>query len=222
MYETECIHVEFAVIGLGRFGTSVARALSEAGETVLAIDTEEENVQKISSIVTHAVVADVTDVDAMKSIGVRNIDVAVITVASHMQASILGTMILKELGIPKVIAKANNDIHGKVLERVGADRVVYPERDTGVRLAHSLTSNNIIDQIDLDPNYGIVEMVTPDPIVGKTLKEIDLKNRFGVYVMAIKSDNNMKINPGANDVVRKGDMLVLIGKNGDLERFKKL
>ena len=213
--------LEFAVIGLGRFGTSIAKTLGDLGHEVLAIDIDEEKIQQIANTVTHAVVADVTNIDAMRAIGVRNVDVAVITMGGHMQASILGTMILKEIGIKKVVSKANDDIHGKVLAKIGADKVVYPERDTGIRLAYSLTSNNIIEQIDLDPNYSIVEMLAPANAVGKTLKSLDIRNRFGVYIMAIKSDSKMIVAPGANDVINSNDVVVLIGHNDDLEKFKK-
>ena len=216
------LFVEFAVVGLGRFGTSIAKALSDADQAVLAVDINEENVQKISNIVTQAVVADVTDIDAMRAIGIRNVDVAIITAASHLQASILGTLILKEVGVNKVIAKANNDLHGKVLERVGADRVVYPERDTGVRLARSLISTNIIEQIDLNPDYSIVEMIAPDAITNQALKDSQLKNKYGLYVMAIKSGHDVKLNPTAEDLISDGDMLIMIGENGDIDKFKKI
>jgi len=213
--------LQFAVIGIGRFGSSIAKTLSDLGHEVLAIDSDEEKIQQIANVVTHAVVADVTNIDAMKAIGVRNVDVAVITMGSHMQSSILGTMILKEIGIKKVISKANNDIHGKVLEKIGADKVVYPERDTGIRLAHSLTSNNIIEQIDLDPNYSIVEMLAPKKIIGKPLKSLDIRKQFGVYIMAIKYDSGMTVAPGADDVIGDNDVIVLIGHNDALEKFKK-
>lgn len=213
--------MQFAVIGIGRFGSSIAKTLSDLGHEVLAIDSDEEKIQQIANVVTHAVVADVTNIDAMKAIGVRNVDVAVITMGSHMQSSILGTMILKEIGIKKVISKANNDIHGKVLEKIGADKVVYPERDTGIRLAHSLTSNNIIEQIDLDPNYSIVEMLAPKKIIGKPLKSLDIRKQFGVYIMAIKYDSGMTVAPGADDVIGDNDVIVLIGHNDALEKFKK-
>ncbi|MDD4793268.1 MAG: TrkA family potassium uptake protein, partial [Firmicutes bacterium] len=150
---------QVAVIGLGRFGTAVARTLSELGQEVMAIDLDEEKVQKLAPSVTTAVVANVTDIDAMRAVGIRNVDVAVVAVGTELKASIVGTMVLKELGVRSIVAKANDELHGKVLEKVGADRVLYPERDTGARLARMLTSTNIIEQIDLDPNYSMVEMV---------------------------------------------------------------
>ena len=213
--------MEFVVVGLGRFGTSVAVTLAELGNIVIAVDIDEEKIQSISPFVSHAVVADVTNGDMMNAIGVQNVDVAVITMGSHMQGSILGTMILKEIGIKKVIAKANSELHGRVLDKIGADKVVYPERDLGIRLAHTLTSKNIIDQIDLDPNYSIVEMIPPKHIIGDTLKESNIRNKYGVYIMAIKSEYGMQVAPNADTIIAPDDMLVLIGHNDDLERFKK-
>lgn len=211
----------FAVIGLGRFGMSVARTLSELGHEVLAIDVDDEKVQRIAPTVTHAMVADVTDIESMRAAGVRNVDVAVITVGSEVKSSIVGTMVLKELGVKTVVAKANDDLHGKVLERLGAERVVYPERDGGSRLARVLTSTNIIDQIDLDPTYSIVEMIAPSSITGKTLAGANIRARFGVYIMAIRSGDKMLVAPGADDVIHEGDVVVAIGHNDQLQRFRR-
>ncbi|MEA4882195.1 MAG: TrkA family potassium uptake protein [Clostridia bacterium] len=214
---------QLAVIGLGRFGTSVARTLAELGQEVFAIDIDEEKVQKLANMVTHAVVADVRDIDAMKSIGIRNVDVAVLTVGSDVTSSLVGTMVLKELGIKQVVAKANDDLHGKVLAKVGADKVVYPERDTGARLARVLTSTNIIEEIDLDPDYSIVEMVAPGQMIGKTLAEANVRAKYGVYIMAIRcAHNGVKIAPGADDVVHDGDIVVAVGDNDSLQHFRRL
>lgn len=212
---------QFAVIGLGRFGMSVARTLSELGQEVFAIDVDEDKVQRIAPVVTHAVVADVTDIEAMRSIGIRNVDVAVITVGSEVKASMVGTMVLRELGVRTIVAKANDDLHGKILEKLGADRVVYPERDGGSRLARVLTSTNLIEQIDLDPDYSIVEMTVPPSLAGRSLAELSVRARFGVYVMAIKSSDVMTVAPGADDVIHEDDVLVVIGRNDRLQRFRK-
>ncbi|MCR4426223.1 MAG: TrkA family potassium uptake protein [Firmicutes bacterium] len=214
--------MQFAVIGLGRFGSSVARTLADLGQEVFAIDTDEEKVQKLANTVTHAVAADVTDIDAMRSLGIRNVDVAVITIGTDVKSSIVGTMVLKELGVRQVVAKAHDELHGKALERIGADRVVYPERDTGARLARLLTSTNIVEQIDLDPEYSIVEMVAPDHVVGRSLAELSIRARFGVYIMAVRRNGSIKVAPGAEDVINKGDVLVAIGHNDDLQKFKRL
>ncbi len=213
---------QIAVIGLGRFGNSVARSLSELGQEVMAIDVDEEKVQKLAPSVTTAVVANVMDIDAMRAVGIRNVDVAVVAVGTELKASIVGTMVLKELGVRSIVAKANDELHGKVLEKVGAERVLYPERDTGARLARVLTSTNIIEQIDLDPNYSIVEMVAPSHMTGKTLATLNIRARFGVYIMAIRSGGRMMIAPGADDVIHEGDVVVVIGQNDNLQRFKRI
>lgn len=213
---------QIAVIGLGRFGNSVARSLSELGQEVMAIDVDEEKVQKLAPSVTTAVVANVMDIDAMRAVGIRNVDVAVVAVGTELKASIVGTMVLKELGVRSIVAKANDELHGKVLEKVGAERVLYPERDTGARLARVLTSTNIIEQIDLDPNYSIVEMVAPSQMTGRTLATLNIRARFGVYIMAIRSGGRMMIAPGADDVIHEGDVVVVIGQNDNLQRFKRI
>lgn len=209
-----------AVIGLGVFGVSTALKLADEGAEVFAIDIEEEKVRKYANFVTHAVAADVTDKDAMESIGIRNVDVAVITTASDITMSVMGTMILKELGIPRVIAKAKDEMHGRILQAVGASRVVYPEKEAGERLAHSILSNNFIDLIELDPNFSIMEIKAPEKLIGRTLKQADVRAKHGVNIVAVKSADRWILTPGANDVIKQNDILVAIGTNENLERFK--
>lgn len=209
-----------AVIGLGVFGVSMALKLADEGAEVFAIDLEEEKVRKYANFVTHAVAADVTDKDAMESIGIRNVDVAVITTASDITMSVMGTMILKELGIPRVIAKAKDEMHGRILQAVGASRVVYPEKEAGERLAHSILSNNFIDLIELDPNFSIMEIKAPEKLIGRTLKQADVRAKHGVNIVAVKSADRWILTPGANDVIKQNDILVAIGTNENLERFK--
>ncbi len=197
---------QIAVIGLGRFGTAVARTLSDLGQEVLAIDVDEEKVQKLAPQVTTAVVANVTDIDAMRAVGIRNVDVAVVAVGTELKASIVGTMVMKELGVKSIVAKPTTTSTGKS-SKSGADRVIYPERDTGARLARMLTSTNIIEQIDLDPNYSMVEMVAPSHIAGRTLAALNIRARFGVYIMAIRSAGRMIVAPGGGDDVIHEAML---------------
>ncbi|MGB9847072.1 MAG: potassium channel family protein, partial [Desulfotomaculales bacterium] len=149
---------QFAVIGLGRFGSSVARTLAQMGYEVLAVDSDDERVSAISDEVTYAVQVDAMEEEALKSLGLRNFDVVIVAIGQEVKASILVTVMLKEMGVSKVVAKANDELHGKVLQKVGADVVVFPERDMGVRLAHALVSRNIIDQIRLSPEYSIAEI----------------------------------------------------------------
>ncbi|MCC3143905.1 TrkA family potassium uptake protein [Halanaerobium sp. Z-7514] len=211
---------QFVVIGLGRFGSSVATTLAENGYDVLAIDKNADRVQALADQVTHAVEADATDEDALKTLGVRNFDVAVVSIGDDVSANILCTLILKELNVPYVIVKAPDKLHGKVLTKIGADRVVYPERDMGARIAHNLISSNVLDYIEFAPDYGVIEIIAADKMVGKTLKELELRSRFNVNVMAIKRGEDLHISPGADDKVLEGDRLVVMGKNESLDQIK--
>lgn len=211
---------QFVVVGLGRFGSSVARTLAENDYNVLAIDTNSERIQEIANVVTHAVEADATDEDALRTLGVRNFDVAVVSIGDNIHANILSTLILKELGVPYVVAKAQDALHGKVLSKVGADRVVYPERDMGVRIAHNLISSNVLDYIEFAPDYSIVEIIVSSKMVGNTLAQLELRSKFGVNVMAIKRGKELNITPGADDRLLEDDVLVVMGKNQDLDKLK--
>ena len=204
---------QFLVIGLGRFGSSVATALARSGHEVLAIDTNEEVAQKLNGIVTHVVVADTTDEDTLKALGVRNFDVAVVAIGSNIQANIFTTLLLKNLGVPFIVAKALNDLHGKMLEKIGADRVVYPEYDMGQRVAHNIVTSNVLEYIELSPNVGIVEIGVPRSLIGKTLIEADLRARFEVNVVAIKRGDQVIVPPQPDAKIEKGDILVVVGGN---------
>lgn len=211
---------QFVVVGLGRFGASVATTLAENGHDVLAIDRDPEKVQAISADVTHAVEADATDEEALKTLGVRNFDVAVVSIGDNVSANILCTLILKELNLPFVIVKAPDKLHGKVLTKVGADRIVYPERDMGARIAQNLISSNVLDYIEFAPEYGVIELLATDKMTGKSLKELELRASFDVNVMAIKRGENIHISPGADDIIETGDKLVLMGKNENLDKMR--
>lgn len=212
---------QYAVIGLGRFGTSVAKTLYGMEYEVLGIDGDEDKVQDAVDYVTHAVTADATDENALKALGIRNFDVVVVAIGADIQASILTTLILKEQGVKHIVAKAQNELHGKVLSKIGADKVVYPERDMGVRVAHNLISPNILDYIELSPDYSMVEIVASDKIVGKTLAEVDFRRKYHCNVMAIKTNGRINISPLANDKIHEGDVLVVIGKNEDLQDLEE-
>ena len=212
---------QFVVVGLGRFGSSLAETLADNDFDVLAIDTDEERVQNLANVVTHAVEADATDEEALKTLGVRNFDVAVVSIGDNIHANILSTLILKELGVPYVVVKAQDSLHGKVLTKVGADRVVYPERDMGVRIAHNLISSNVLDYIEFAEDYSIVEIIATPNMIGKTLADLDLRTKFGVNVMAIKRGENLNVTPGATDRVLEGDILVVMGQNENLDDLKK-
>ncbi len=212
---------QFVVIGCGRFGSSVAKTLYKMGNDVLAIDGNEEIVQSISEEVTHAVQADATDEHALRSLGIRNFDVAVITIGSNIQSSIMATLIAKELGVKYVVSKAQNELHAKVLYKIGADRVVFPERDMGIRVAHNLVASNILDYIELAPDYSIMEISALLEWEGKSLIDLDIRSKYGINVMAIKHGDKINVSPKANDVIDKGDILVVIGHNDDLKKLEQ-
>lgn len=211
---------QYAVIGMGRFGSSVAMSLYDMGFEVLAIDSDEHRVQEISAKVTHAVTADSTEEDALKSLGIRNFDVVVVAIGQDIQASILTSLILKELGVPMLIVKAQSELHGKVLTKIGADKVVFPERDMGQRVAHHLISPNILDYIELSPDYSIVEIKASGSMLGRSLKDLDIRAKYRCNVMAIKTDKEMNIAPHATDLIHDGDVLVVVGRNDDLRKFE--
>lgn len=211
---------QFVVIGLGRFGTSVAKTLYSLGNDVLAIDVDEETVQNISDSVTHSVQADATDENTLRSLGIRNFDVAVVTIGSDLQSSVMVTLLLKELGVDYIIAKANSEIHAKVLYKIGADRVVLPERDMGVRVAHNLVSSNILDYIELSPDYSIAEISNPKSWQGKTLQELNLRANYGINIVAVKKDNEINVSPMAEDKLEAGDVIVAIGCADELNKLE--
>jgi trk system potassium uptake protein TrkA len=213
---------QYVVIGLGRFGSSVAKTLYSLGNDVLAIDSEENLVQEISDSVTHAVQLDATDENALRSLGIRNFDVAVVTIGSDIQSSAMVTLIIKELGVKYLIAKAQNELHAKVLYKIGADRVVLPEKDMGVRVAHNLVSSNILDYIELSPDYSIAEIVSPREWSGKTLRELNARAKYGINIMAIKREDGVNIAPGAEDAIQDGDIIVAIGGSEELSRLENM
>lgn len=212
---------QYAVIGLGRFGGSVAKTLHDMGYEVMAIDKDPQRVQDFAQIVTHAVEADSTDEKALKALGIRNFDVVVVSIGEDIQSSIMTTLILQEMGVKKVVVKARNDLHGKVLYKIGAHKVVYPERDMGVRVVHNLISPNILDYIELADDYSILEISAGAFFSGKTLEELDIRAKFGCNVMAIKSGRRINIAPLADDVIQNGDILVVIGHNNDLKKLEE-
>jgi trk system potassium uptake protein TrkA len=213
---------QYAVIGLGRFGSSVAKTLSDMGCEVLAIDIDEERVQRVEGFVTHAVQADATDESALRSLGIRNADAAIVSIGQDLEASILATLILKDLGIGRVVCKALNELHGKVLEKVGADRVVYPERDMGVRVAHNLVSSSLIDYIELSPDYSVAEIVARPEFAGKTLRELNLRARYdyAINIIAIRSGDTVRISPRADDRIGENDVLVVMGSNEAIKQLQ--
>lgn len=212
---------QYAVIGLGRFGSSVSKYLAEMGFEVLAVDESAQRVQDVANKVTHAVTADSTDEEAMTSLGIRNFDVVVVAIGQDIQASILTTLILKDLGVPYIIAKAQSELHGKVLNKIGADKVVFPERDMGLRVAHHLISPNILEHIELSADYSIVELVIPSFIIGKNLKQLDFRTKYHCNVLAVKRDDELNITPSPDEPLHEKDILVIVGKNELLTKLEQ-
>lgn len=210
---------EFVIFGMGKFGRSVAQTLSDFGHDVLVIDKNEEIIQDVAEFVTHAVQADVTDTDTLKSLGIGNFDVAVIAISQDMQSSIMATLLVKELGVNYVMAKASNDIHKKVLEKIGADRVIFPEREMGNRIATNLVSDNIMDYIELSSDYSIVEIAALDAWVGKSLVELNMRATYGINVMAIRRGGDVDISPGPQQKLKDSDVLIVIGSNADIQKI---
>jgi len=212
---------QFAVIGLGRFGASVAKTLHAAGYQVLGIDDAEERVRANLDNCTRAVEADATDEQALRALGIRNFDTVIVGIGGDIQSSILVTLMLKELGVKQVVVKAQSDLHGKVLYKVGADKVVFPERDMGSRVAKSLVASNILEYIELAPDFSILEFMVSERMIGKSLRHLDLRNRFGANIIAIRRGNDFELAVRADDAVREGDVLVVVGRNDDLRRLEK-
>ena len=213
---------QFVVIGLGRFGVSVATELYKMGHEVLAIDDLEDRVQSISSRVTHAVAGDARDPAVLRALGVRNYNCAIVAVADDVGNSALITMNLKELGVRQVIAKAQSHVHQKVLQKIGADKVVFPEHEMGVKLAQSLS---ILNFIELSDDFGIVELSIPKSWVGQTLRTLDVRAKYHVNIIAIRrggDDHDLEISPGADYILCAGDVVVTLGRNEDIDQLHKL
>lgn len=216
------IKKQYAVIGLGRFGTSVAQSLFEAGQEVLGIDVNEERVDAAESYVTHAVIADSTVEKALISLGIRNFDCVIVAIGNDVQASILTVMLLKELSVKKVIAKALSKRHGQVLEKIGADWIVYPERDMGERVANQLLSPNMLNYIKLSKKYNIEEIKIPSVMAGKSIRQLDIRAKYKVTVIAVVREGEIIISPSPDEIIHRGDLLVIIGSSEDLDKFSSI
>ena len=211
---------QFAVFGLGSFGKSVALTLQSFGCDVIAVDNGYEKIQDIADSVSYAMCGDVTEPEFMKTIGARNLDGAVIAVSENLEAAIMATMISKEMGISYVLVKAMDELQGKILEKVGADSIVYPEIDMGERVAKKLISTEFIDWIELSPDYSLTEKLLPKQWEGKSLAELRVREKYGINVIGILKEDKMDMALDPSKPLQPDDMLFIIGKNSDLERFK--
>jgi trk system potassium uptake protein TrkA len=211
---------QYAVIGMGRFGTSVAMTLVKAGQEVLVVDSDEERIQKVAEFFTHAVVVDTTDEAAFTALGIRNFDMVVVAIGHDVQASVLTTLLLKEMGVKHIVAKAASVLHGKMLDKVGADQVVFPERDMGQRIAHNLMSTNIIDYFELAPDLGIIEVDVSGSLVGKSLLESKLREKYSITVIAVRRAGKISLSPDPAAILVESDRLIIVGDNLGIQRFE--
>jgi trk system potassium uptake protein TrkA len=210
---------QFIVLGLGRFGSAVATTLVELGHEVLGVDNDEERVDVLKDKITQAVQADIAEEKVLTELGVKNFDAAIVCIGTDLETSILVTMMLKEMGLKYIIAKAQNNLHAKVLEKIGVDKVVFPERDMGARIARRLITPNIKDYVELEPDYSVIEIEALPEFADKTLSELDLRNKYGINVLAIKRDNSFNISPQAKDVIKKDDLLIVIGETKKINKL---
>ena len=210
---------QIAVFGLGRFGQAVALELTRLGHDVLAVDRDEHMVQSIADEVTHAVQADFTTQEALEALGLADFDTAIVAASETLETSIMATVLLRRIGVRRIIAKAANDLHGSILEQIGATRIVYPEQETGVRVAHSLHAPGVLGYFDAGPGYGLARIAIPPDWSGKSVAELDLPGRYGLTVVALIRANDVTLNPRPDERLRPGEGLIVAGRDEGLERL---
>ena len=213
---------QVVVIGLGRFGSNVARSLYNLGHDVLAVDTDEDRVQSMMGQVTYPVNASGTNEAALRELGVQDYDSAVVAVGSDIVASVMACVLLKTMGVPYIVARAHDELHGNTLEQIGVDKVIHAESEMGVRLAHNLFNPNLEEYLELAPNFGLSRMKVPESFVSKSLKELGFSNprdKYGLTVLAIKRGKDITLNPDNDDRLQTGDLLILAGRDDLLERL---
>ncbi len=210
---------QIAVFGLGVFGSSLAMDLYKLGFTVLGVDIKEEPVKELAGKITEVVQADTTDEKVLEALGIKNFDVAVVSIGDDIQSSVLTTITLKELGVPFIIARAINKMHGKILSKIGADRVIFPEQDMAFKLAKTLALPNAIRTEELFPGYNIVESRVPPFLYGLTLGKAQLRNKYGINVLAIKRGEEYIVSPSADEMLLKGDIIYILGNEQQLQQF---
>jgi trk system potassium uptake protein TrkA len=214
-------NTQFAVLGLGRFGGSLVQEFHKLGVEVLAVDNREEIVSNYAKFATQAVQANTVDEGSLEALGIRNFDYVIVSFGDSLQSSILTTLLLKEMGIKNVWVKAQNEYHHRVLEKIGADRIIHPERDMAQRIAHHIVSEKVLDYIEISDEYSIVEVIATDKVANQSLLQIDTRAKYGCTIVAIRSGKEIKVSPSADEVILKDDVLVLIGHNRDLDRFEE-
>ena len=210
------------MIGLGRFGSTLARQLCKLGAEVLAMDVHHDLVQQVADDVTHAVVGDAQDKDVLRALGVRDFDCAIVAIGTNLAASVLTVLHLQELEVPSIICKAHDETHSRVLQKLGVNKVVIPEQENAARLARSLNSHNVLDYIELSEDYGILELPAPKSWIGRSLKELHIRAKLGVNIIAVENGQKTNVSPSADYVIGEGDIMVVLGDNYSLEAVQKL
>ena len=211
---------QIAILGLGRFGRALARTLVEMGHDVMGVDANEAVVEKMAPVLTNCVQADVMDEQTLLSLGVTNFDIVVVGIGnSDMQASIFTTLMLKEMGVEHVVCKVSSNKHARILLKLGADRVVYPERDMGLRFAHSIAQSDVLEFIELSEEYSMMEINAPKYLIGKSLKESDVRSKYNINIVAIKRGKKIMVNPSPDAVLEQGDVLLAIGETQALTKL---
>lgn len=213
------MRMQYAVFGLGSFGESVAVTLQELGCEVVVVDNHMERIEDISPYVSYAVQADIEDPEVIRSLGARNLDGVVVAVADDMEASIMATLVSKEIGVPYVLAKAKNELHAKVLKKIGADSIIFPEKEIGQSVARNLVSGEFVDWISLSPDYSITEIQVPEKWIGKSLSEIDVRRTKDVNVVGVRIGEKIQVTIDPEEPLQKEMMLIMIGSNEALEKF---
>lgn len=212
---------EFVVIGLGRFGASVATTLVEHGRTVLAIDSNKERVQHLSAVLPHVVQMDATNIDALRQVGVENFDTGLVCIGVDFESNLLATVLLRQLGVKRIIAKARTRTQREILLKVGADEVILPEHEAGIRLGRRMAAGHLVDYLEVSEDVGVVELIAPPSLWGHSLSEASLRQRYGLNVMAIRRGDDLIVSPSANFRVEENDLIVVLGRIEDAERLRQ-
>lgn len=213
---------EFVIFGVGDFGMNVAKTLSNFGATVMVVDKDENQLEKIVHEVTHTICADATNPEAMKQLGIRNYDGAIVGTGHSLETSVLITMQLKEMEVPFIMVKASTDIEGRILTRVGADKVIFPDREMGIRVGNDIMNGNYFEAIELSDEYSIVDMAAPSVWVGKSLQQLNIRSRYGVSIIGIRGLEEININPAAEYKLKEQDVLIVLGHNTEIQRLREM
>lgn len=213
---------EFVVIGLGQFGTNVAKTLANYGATVMAVDTDDRKLELVADLVTHTICADATNPEVVRQLGIQNYDGAIIGMGHDLESNVLITIQLKEIGVPFVMTKASTDLEGRILHKVGADKVIFPDKEMGYRVGNQIMNGNYFEAIELSEKYSIVDIDVPESWVGRTLSGLNIRSRYGVNIVGIRGREEININPAPDDELKADDILIVLGHNTELQKLREM